>query len=268
MADENNEEQGGPALTIIEHLEELRSRLVKAGIALIIGTVLSLAFTRYLLQILIAPMGNQNPVALRPTESIIIYFKIALVSGVVIAMPVILYQLVAFIAPGLTKQERRYLYILLPAATLLFATGVVFASTVMLPFAVKYLKGFLADLIKPNYSIDYYISFVTTMLFWAGVIFETPLVIAFLARLGVVSPQFLTHNRKFAILIAAVIAAVITPTPDPFNMALVMLPLIVLYEVGVILARITYRPRTPSTETAETDEEAGEGPDEPAQEAE
>jgi len=113
----------------------------------------------------------------------------------------------------------------------------------------------MAELIKPTYSIDYYISFVTTLLFWVGIVFETPLVIAFLARLGVVSPQFLRRNRKYAILLMAIISAVITPTPDPVNMALVMLPLVLLYEVGAILARLTYRPRTSTSPSppAETD---------------
>lgn len=267
---ESSEEEGGPALTILEHLEELRSRLIKAGLALIAGTVLSLAFTRYLLEILIRPMGGKTPVALRPTESILIYFKIALVAGVVIAMPVILYQLVAFIVPGLTRKERRFLYVLLPAGTFLYAVGVAFAGLIMLPVAVRYLQGFLADLIAPTYSIDYYISFVTTLLFWTGVVFETPLVIAFLARLGVVTPQFLSRNRKYAIILIAILAAVITPTPDPFNMSIVMVPLLVLYEVGVLLARLTYRPRTPALSeekpapVPETPAPAGEGASNPS----
>ncbi len=240
---EPNEEEGGPALTILEHLEELRSRLIKAGLALIAGTFISLFFTRYLLEILIRPMGGKTPVALRPTESILIYFKIALVAGVILAMPVILYQLVAFVVPGLTRKERRYLYVLLPAGTALYAAGVAFAGLIMLPVAVRYLQGFLADLIAPTYSIDYYISFVTTLLFWTGVVFETPLVIAFLARLGVVTPQFLSRNRKYAVILIAILAAAITPTPDPFNMSIVMVPLLLLYEIGVLLARLTYRPR-------------------------
>ncbi|NLE75138.1 MAG: twin-arginine translocase subunit TatC [Chloroflexi bacterium] len=238
------EAEGGPELTIMEHLEELRSRIVKAGIALIVCTMLSLTFTRYLLELLIQPMGDRSPVALRPTETIIIYFKIALISGLVFAMPFILYQMARFVMPGLTGKERRYLFVLVPAGTLLFATGVAFAGLVTLPFAIKYLQGFLADLVAPTYSIDYYISFVTTILFWIGLVFEMPLIIAFLARLGIVSPKFLSKNRKFALLIIAVLAAMITPTPDPFNMTLVMLPLFGLYEVGVLLARLTYQPRT------------------------
>jgi len=149
----------------------------------------------------------------------------------------------AFVVPGLTPKERRYLYTIVPAAALLFALGVAFSSLVMLPFTLSYLQSFLSDLIEPNYSIDFYISFVTNFVLYVGLSFETPLVIAGLARLGVVSPAGLRKGRRYAIVIVAIVAAVITPTPDPFNMTLVMLPLLLLYEVGILLARFTYRPR-------------------------
>jgi len=233
-------------MSILEHLGELRDRLIKSVVALLVGTVLSLAFTPRLLEFLIAPMGGKQPISLKPTESIIIYFKVALVAGAVLAMPVIIYQFLMFILPGLTKEERKYLRVIVPGASLLFATGVAFATFVMLPFTIKYLQSFLADIIQPTYSIDYYISFVTTLMFWVGVIFETPLIIAFLARLGVISPKMLSSNRKYAIVLIAILAAVITPTPDPVNMCLVMVPLLVLFEVGIILARIVYRPRATS----------------------
>lgn len=233
-------------MSILDHLGELRDRLIKSVVALLVGTVLSLAFTPRLLEFLIAPMGGKQPISLKPTESIIIYFKVALVAGAVLAMPVIIYQFLMFILPGLTKEERKYLRVIVPGASLLFATGVAFATFVMLPFTIKYLQSFLADIIQPTYSIDYYISFVTTLMFWVGVIFETPLIIAFLARLGVISPKMLSSNRKYAIVLIAILAAVITPTPDPVNMTLVMVPLLVLFEVGIILARIVYRPRATS----------------------
>jgi sec-independent protein translocase protein TatC len=231
-------------MTIIEHLGELRDRLIKSVLALLVGTVVSLAFTPRFLEFLIAPMGGRQPISLKPTESIVIYFKVALVCGAVIAMPVIVYQFIRFLLPGLTPGEKKYLRIIVPGAALLFATGVAFATFVMLPFTIRYLQSFLADIIQPTYSIDYYISFVTTLMLWVGLAFETPLIIAFLARVGIVSPKTLSQNRKYAIVLIAVLAAVITPTPDPVNMALVMLPLLVLFEVGVILARILYRPRS------------------------
>ena len=159
-------------------------------------------------------------------------------------MPVIVYQFIRFLLPGLTDTERKYLRVVIPGAAFLFALGVVFASFVMLPLSLDFLQGFLSYIILPTYSIDNYISFVTSMMFWVGIMFETPLIIAFLARVGIVSPQMLTSNRKYAIVLLAVLAAVITPTPDPFNMAVAMVPLLVLFEVGIILARIFYRPRT------------------------
>ncbi len=235
-------------MTIMEHLTELRERLIKSVVALLGGTVVSMAFTTQFLKILIAPMGDRHPISLRPTETIMMYFKVALIMGAVLAMPVIIYQLIRFILPGLTDQEKKYLKVIVPGATGLFATGVAFAAFVMLPFTIQYLQSFLSDIIQPTYSIDYYISFVTTLMFWVGVVFETPLIMAFLARLGILPPQTLTKNRKYAIVGLAVLAAVITPTPDPVNMALVMLPLIALYEIGVILAKLLYKgPRVPRT---------------------
>ena len=225
-------------MTIIEHLEELRGRLIKSAIALTVTTTLSFAFAKQFLQILIAPMGETPPVSASPTTNIIVFTKVALISGVALAMPVLVYQLISFIAPGLKPQEKRYLYLILPGATLSFMVGIAFAYFVMLPTAIPFLKGFLSDIIEPNWFIDRYISFITSLLFWVGVSFETPLLIFFLAKLGIVTPEVLSRYRKYAILIIAVIAAVITPTPDPFNMLLVMAPLILLYEVGILLARL------------------------------
>jgi len=227
-------------MPLIEHLEELRERLIKCLIALAITTALSFAFTSWIIRVLIAPAGIK-PVFLRPTEMFVTYFKVALLAGVALAMPVIVYQTVQFVLPGLKGGERTYLRTIVPGATLSFVLGVMFTYFVLLPFSLRYLLTFGGDLVEAKWAIGEYISFVTTLLFWTGVVFETPLVIFFLARLRVVTPQFLSKNRKFAVLIIAVIAAVITPTPDPFNMGLVMLPLLLMYEIGILLARLAYR---------------------------
>ena len=231
-------------MPITGHLVELRNRLIKVVAAVLAGSVLGMVFARQFLELLIAPMGDARPQSLRPTENVIVYFKVALILGLVLAMPVILYQLLAFIVPGLTGRERRALRIVVPAATGLFALGVAFSALIMLPFSVAYLSAFLSDLIEPQYSIDYYISFVFNFLLWVGLSFETPLVIAFLAYVGVVTPQGLAKRRRYAIVVIAALAALITPTPDPFNMLIVMVPLYLLYEFGIVLARLTYRPRT------------------------
>lgn len=225
-------------LTIIEHLGELRDRLIKSVIALTVTTLLSFVFTRQLLQLLIAPMGETPPVSSSPTTTIVVFTKVALISGVALAMPVLVYQLISFIAPGLTRQEKRYLYLVLPGATISFVAGAAFAYFIMLPTAIPFLKGFLGDIIEPNWFVDKYISFITSLLFWVGLSFETPLLMFFLAKLGIVTPAALSRYRRYAILVIAVISAVITPTPDPFNMILVMGPLILLYEIGILLARL------------------------------
>ncbi len=230
-------------MTLLEHLIELRTRLVRSMIALIVGILVGIVLTRPFLELLISPLGENRPQSLKPAENILVYFKVDLILGLILAMPVIVYQFFAFISPGLTREERRYVFGISAAAAFLFALGVSFASLVMLPFTLRYLQSFLSDLITPSYSIDYYIAFVTNFVFYVGMSFELPLVLAALARLGLISPQQLSKQRRYAIVIIAILAAVITPTPDPFNMTLVMIPLLALYELGILLARFTYRPR-------------------------
>jgi sec-independent protein translocase protein TatC len=230
-------------MTVLEHLVELRGRLVKAVLALIITTSISLLFTRRFLALLTAPMGDNLPQAISPTETIVIYFKVALIGGLILAMPVIVYQLISFIVPGLYPHERRYLRVIVPAASLLFAAGVAFAYYVMLPAAIPFLLNFMGDIIRQQWTIERYMSLVTGLMFWVGVIFETPLIVAFLAYLGVVSPSMLWKNFRYAIVVIAIIAAVATPTPDPINMALLMLPLVLLYLLSILLALFTYRRR-------------------------
>jgi sec-independent protein translocase protein TatC len=225
-------------LTIIQHLEELRDRLIRSVIALTVTTLFSFIFAKQFLQLLVAPMGGTPPVSSSPTTNIVVFTKVSLISGVALAMPFLVYQLISFIAPGLKRQEKKYLFLILPGATISFVVGVAFAYFVMLPTTIPFLKGFLGDIIQPNWFVDKYISFVTSLLLGVGLSFETPLLIFFLAKLGIVTPAALSSNRKYAVLVIAVLAAVITPTPDPFNMILVMVPLIVLYEIGILLARL------------------------------
>ena len=225
-------------MPLMEHLKELRTRLIRAFIALFVTTGASFVFAKQVFVILLAPLGDANVQALKPTESLGNYMKVALLCGIILAMPVIVYQLGRFLAPGLTKKEKRYLFLLVPGATLCFVTGVAFAYYIMLPAAVPFLQGFMADIIEQQWAVGEYLSFVTSLLFWIGVAFELPLFVYFLAKVGVIDAQMLSKNRKYAVVIIAIVAAVITPTVDPLNMALVMGPLIVLYEIGVILAKI------------------------------
>jgi len=241
MADQTLAHEGAPGdkeLTIFEHLSELRERMIKATLALVIGTLISVAFANRALEVLTLPLGQQVPQTIHPTESFVVYFRVALIGGVTLAMPVIVYQIVAFMVPGLMPQEKKYLYYLLPGVFICFGGGVAFAALIMLPAAIHFMQGFLATIVENRWTLNNYIGFVTRVLFWMGVVFQTPLIMFFLTKLGVTTPKKLSRFRKYAILLISIIAALVTPTPDPINMMIVMLPLYLLYEVGIVLSRI------------------------------
>jgi len=222
-------------MTLLGHLEELRDRLVKSAAAILVTTVIATIFTPQILEILIAPYGQKLQV-LGPTEGITIYFKVALTAGLVLAMPVLIYQFLMFILPGLETREKRYVYWGVPVAFGLFLIGVAFAWFILLPSAISFLSNWQTDIFIQTWQSQMYIPFVTSLLFWIGLSFETPLLIFIMAKLKLVTPGFLLKQWRFAVVIIAIAAAMITPTVDPFNMALVMLPLIVLYGVSILLA--------------------------------
>jgi sec-independent protein translocase protein TatC len=228
-------EQLAGQMSLLEHLEELRDRLVKAAIAVFACTLLSAAFTTQILELLIAPYGQKLQV-LGPTEGITIYFRVALTSGLVLAMPFLVYQFFMFILPGLEPNEKRYIAWGVPFATLLFLIGVAFAWYIMTPAAVGFLSAWQPEIFIQQWQSREYIPFVTSLVFWVGLSFETPLIIFIMAKLGLVTPQFLIKQWRFAVVIIAIAAAMITPTVDPFNMGLVMLPLMALYGFSILLA--------------------------------
>ncbi|GIK74803.1 MAG: Sec-independent protein translocase protein TatC [Chloroflexota bacterium] len=234
-------------MTLMDHLRELRTRLIWVISALVIGTAISMLFVSPILQFIIRPLteSGAQPMAIGPTDTIGVFFRVSFATGAVLAMPVIVYQVIAFVSPGLYPHEKRNLLLTLPGIMVLFAIGASFAYFVLLPAAVGFLQGFLGDIIAQEWTIDRYIGFVTRIVFWIGVAFEMPLVIAFLARAGIVSGPQLMQYWRHAIVVVAIAAAAITPTVDPVNMTLVMLPLIVLYFGSVGLAYLVYRPRAP-----------------------
>lgn len=225
--------------SIWDHLNELRIRLFRSIIAVVIGVLLSVIFTADLLRYLIKPYGD-TVLVLGPTESVVIYFRIALLAGAIGAMPYITFQLFMFIAPGLTRREKRYVYMALPATTGLFLVGVAFAWFIMVPSALAFLKDFESGIFEADWTAERYIAFLTSLLFWIGVAFEMPVIVYVLARLGVVGPGVLLRNWRLAVVLCAIAAALITPTVDPFNMLLVMAPLMVLYLISIGLAMIAY----------------------------
>ena len=233
------------------HLKELRNRILYSAISVALGLVVGMIFGNQILELLILPAGKIDLVALKLIENVSVYFKVSLISGVILAMPFLVYQLFAFVAPGLTPREKRTIFTILPAITFMFLVGVAFAYFIAMPAALNFLYNFNDTIAKPMISLDNYISFVTRILLVIGLVFETPLIIMALARLGVVSPQWLAARRKWWVIIAFVIAAIVTPTPDPVNQTIVAVPLILLLELGILLARLVYKKKReqPATES-------------------
>ncbi len=226
-----------------DHLAELRSRLIKAFLGLAVTTALSLLFANRILEYLITPVNREDFLlqTLGPTEGVVIYFRVALLAGAILSIPWITWQLWMFIAPGLTRKERRYILLSLPATTTLFLIGVLFAWFLLMPAALNFLQNFQSDIFKADWTADQYVAFVTALLFWIGVSFEMPLIFFILSRLGLVSPRALRENWRLAVVGASLAAALITPTIDPFNMMLVMGPLLALYVLSIVLSTIAYR---------------------------
>jgi len=224
-------------MPLMQHLIELRNVLIKSVIALAVGTALGAIFTPQILLFLIAPYGTVLQ-TIDPTENVSIYFRVAIMAGAIVSMPIFVYLLWSFIAPGLEDKEKKYVRIIVPGATLLFLIGVAFAWGLMLPAAIKFLADFQGDIFKASWRADAYIPFVTSLMFWIGVSFEMPLIVFFLAKIGLVTAGALLKGWRFAVVGIAIVAAVITPTVDPFNMLLVMAPLILLYFFSIFLAKV------------------------------
>jgi len=227
-------------MTLLDHLDELRRRLVRAVIALAVGVIIAVPLTEPVLRFLQVPYGERFQI-LDPTGSVISFFRVTLMIGAIISIPATTYQLLLFIIPGMTKQEKKYLWRAIPAITLLFLIGVIFAWTILIPPALDFLQGFQAETFKAEWTADGYLGFVTALVFWMGVAFETPLIFFVLALMGMVEARTLARNWRIAIIASAVAAAFITPTVDPVNMFLVMGPLMALYGLSIILVMIGRR---------------------------
>ncbi|HUQ42510.1 MAG TPA: twin-arginine translocase subunit TatC [Candidatus Limnocylindrales bacterium] len=224
-------------LSLVQHLKEFRDRLMVACIAIAITTAISFLFTTDIIKLLLLPSGVAKLVALSPTENFTTYFRVALFSGFALAMPVILYEIFAYIDPALHPHERKFALTLGPFILLLFVVGMLFCYLILLPSALKFLLNFGSEVIENQLRAAEYLSFVTLFIVGMGVVFEMPVLIYAVIKLGVVQRSWLTKRRRYVFLISFVAAAVLTPTPDPFNQSLVAIPIYLLFELGLLLAR-------------------------------
>jgi len=234
----NDEEK----LPFTSHLEELRKRLIRCCIAVGIGFAVSYAFKEKLFEILTAPLIEvMEPggalVFTGISEAFFTLLKVSFLAGILLAVPVIVFEFWMFVAPGLYKNERKLILPIVIISSFFFLGGAFFGYFVMFPFGFKFLLGFATETLRPLPSMKEYLSFSSKMLLVFGFVFEMPIVITFLARIGIVSVDFLKANRKYAILIIFIVAAILTP-PDAVTQCLMAVPMVVLYEISIIGARL------------------------------
>jgi sec-independent protein translocase protein TatC len=244
----------------VEHLVELRRRIFIVIGALVVGAVVAAVFVGQILTILKRPAGNAQLIVLRPTDMVWTYMEVIFAAAIVVAMPVLVYQVLMFIRPALENPReiaifKSIAYIGIPLVAIFFVLGLAFAYFIMLPMGLAYLQTMGSQFASVAWNIREYFSFVLTVMLWIGAAFLTPLVMALLARLGLVSPKTLLRQWRYAIVGIAFVAAAITPTVDPVNMALVMAPLLGLYVLGVVMASLVYKPRAAPAEMVSVEPE-------------
>ena len=236
--------EGGKKLTLLGHFRELRKRLILGVIAVAITTAVAFFFYDRIFDVLLLPAKDIQLVFIEMTEMVGTIMRVCLGAGIILAMPFLTLQAVLFIAPALTRREKKYIYVLLPWITVMFLGGVVFGYFILIPPATSFLLSFGSDIAVPQIKIGNYVSVITRLLLAIGLVFEMPVVLTFLARIGIVSSKWLAGKRKIAILLSFVMAAIITPTFDPVNQSLVAVPLILLYEIGIWLAKLVERKKS------------------------
>ncbi len=232
--------EDGPRLTLMEHLGELRKRVVISFIAIIICAFAAYRYIDKIIDIITRPAGELEFIYLSPPELFMAYIKISLVLGLIISSPVVLLQIWGFIKPGLKKKEKRYIVMAMLMGVVFLIVGVVFAYYIIVPMTIKFFIGVSVDKITPSFSFANYVSFVSSLLLSFGLVFELPLLIILLTQLGLVAPKTLRKYRKFIILIIFVVSAILTP-PDVVSQVLMAIPMTLLYEFSIMVSSIIYR---------------------------
>jgi len=245
-------------MPLTEHLSELRKRILISLIAVTISFGVCFYYSEYIFRILTLPLhgvlslslkkpfisfkATENPgsglVFLAPAEAFWMHLKISLISGIVVSSPVIFYEIWKFVSPGLLQKEKKYALPFVIITTWLFLIGALFCFIIVLPFAINFLLTYKTQNMKPMLSVGRYIDFCLKFIIAFGAIFELPVVVVFLTRMGIVTTEFLAKNRRYAILLAFIIAAILTPTPDAFNQTLMAGPIIILYEAGIWASKL------------------------------
>jgi sec-independent protein translocase protein TatC len=246
MSDDSTSPGGGPEMSFLGHLEELRSRIVKSIIAILAGSAVAAYYRELIMNdVLLKPAIEKNLTlqTLEPFGTAMLYLKVIFTGGFIIAFPFVVWQVWGFVAPGLYRHEQQWARRITIYTTICFLLGVAFAYFLLIPSMMAYIQEVANPNIENNIATSYYFSFFVNMILASGLIFELPMVTWILSRIGIVSPQLMSKYRRHSIIIILILAAIITPSPDPVSQLMVAVPLYVLYELSVVIARFTYKPR-------------------------
>lgn len=228
------------SMPFLNHLEELRWRLLKSFLAIILASAAAFYFSDQILSFLIVPLGDTKLYVTEVTGSFYAYLKLSIFSGLVFGSPIVFYQLWAFVSPGLYREEKMMILPLVTISTVLFAGGAAFCYYTVLPFALKFLIGFSGDLLSPIITVGSYITFSGMMLLSFGICFQLPVAAYFLGKVGLITAGLMRKGRRYAIILILIFGAILTP-PDMATQLMLALPLYVLYEISIIIVKITGR---------------------------
>ena len=234
---------------IIEHLADLRKALLISVVAVGIASVACYSFSEQLLNIVTFPLRsiNQQLIVTGVTEAFFVKLELSFLAGLIIAFPIVSWAIWGFFKPALYPHERKYIYVLFPATLILFATGVLFSYFGILPLVLKFFVYIAGESLQTMFKVDQYVSFVMSFSIPFGIVFELPIIMFFLTKIGIVKPEMLTKNRKYIILAIVVIAGVLTPGPDPISQVMMAVPMYILFEVSIIVSRFA-RPQQKENE--------------------
>ena len=226
-------------MTFLEHLEELRWRLIKCIVAVVVLSLGSYFFSEQIMDLLTLPFP-ETLIFIAPAEGFLIRLKISLFAGIIIGLPILFYQIWQFVVPGLLDKERKYVPVVVFISTACFLVGALFAYSIMIPFAMRFFMKFQTPELVANIRIKDYLSFVTTMILVFGIVFEMPILSYFLTRIGLITAKFLRSKRRYAIVLILVMAALLTP-PDVVSQLFLGGPMVLLYEVSIIVSTVAAR---------------------------
>lgn len=241
-----NAEDDAGEMTFLEHLEELRWRIIKSAIGVIIGGILAGIFINWIMDnILLLPATKTNPPLklqnIKPFGQFTLYMEVIIFGGIILSIPNLIYQFWKFIEPALNPGENRYIKIIVIFSSICFLAGITFAYFVLLPTALEFFANFGSTIINNNIAVDEYFSFIISTMLAAGVVFELPMISFFLSKIGILKPEFMRKYRKHAVIMILILAGILTPSPDITSQLLLGIPLVILYEISIIICKVSQK---------------------------